>query len=59
MILIIAAIVVAVLVAGIAVFELVGWIDERNARKRFEKMTPEERFKYQEDMHKAQAYHNS
>lgn len=54
MILIIAAIVVAVLVAGIAVLELVGWIDERNARKRFEKMTPEERFKYQSETRKAE-----
>ena len=54
MILIIAAIVVAVLVAGIAVFELVGWIDERNACKRLEKMTPEERFKYQGETRKAE-----
>lgn len=53
-ILIIAAIVAAVLVAGIAVLELVGWIDERNARKRFEEMTPEERFKYQNEMRKAE-----
>ena len=53
-ILIIAAIVAAVLVAGIAVLELVGWMDERNARKRFEKMTPEERFKYQSETRKAE-----
>ena len=54
MILIFAAIVAAVLVAGIAVFELVGWLVERNARERFAKMTPEERFKYQNEMRKAE-----
>lgn len=53
-ILIIAAIVVAVLVAGIAVFELLGCMDERKARKRFEKITPEERFKYQGETRKAE-----
>ena len=54
MILIIAAIVAAVLVAGIAVFELLGCMDERKAHKRFEKMTPEERFKYQSETRKAE-----
>jgi len=54
MVLIIVTVVAAVLVAGIAVLELVGWIDERNARKRFKKMTPEERFKYQSETRKAE-----
>jgi len=36
------------------VIELVGWLVERKARKRFEKMTPEERFKYQNEMRKKQ-----
>lgn len=54
MILIIVAIVVVLLVAGIAVFELVGWMAERKARERFDKMSPEERFKYQNEMRKKQ-----
>ena len=33
--------------------ELVGWLAERKARKRFEKMTPEERFKYQNEMRRS------
>ena len=48
-----------VVVLGVAAFELVGWLVERKARARFEKMTPDEQRKYQEDMHKSQAYHNS
>lgn len=51
--------IVALIVVGVAVFEIVGWMVERKARERFEKMTPEEQRKYQEDMHKAQTYHNS
>lgn len=47
-------VVAAVLVVGIAVFELVGWLMERKAQERFETMTPEERFKYQNDMRKAE-----
>lgn len=54
MILIIAAIVAAVLVASIAVFELLGCMYERKACKRFENMTPEERFKYQIEIRKAE-----
>ena len=50
---------VALIVVGAVVFEIVGWLVERKARARFEKMTPEEQRKYQEDMHKSQAYHNS
>ena len=34
--------------------ELVGWLVERKACARFEKMTPEERFKYQNEMRKKQ-----
>ena len=54
MVLIVVTIVAALLVVSITVFELVGWLAERNARDRFEKMTPEERFKYQSEMRKAE-----
>ena len=54
MVLIIICIVSIVVVLGVAAFELVGWIVERKARARFEKMTPEERFKYQNEMRKRQ-----
>ena len=54
MVLAIVCAVVAVLVVGAVVFELVGWLAERKARARFEKMTPEERFKYQNEMRKKQ-----
>ena len=46
--------IVALIVVGVAVFELVGCLVERKARARFEKMTPEERFKYQNEMRKKQ-----
>ena len=46
--------IVALIVVGVAVFELVGCLIERKARERFEKMTPEERFKYQNEMRKKQ-----
>ena len=45
---------VALIVIGVAAFELVGCLVERKARERFEKMTPEERFKYQNEMCKKQ-----
>ena len=54
MILIVAIIIGVLLVVGAVVFELVGWLVERKARERFEKMTPEERFKYQNEMRKKQ-----
>ena len=54
MVLVIVCVIVAVLVVGAVVFELVGWLAERKARERFEKMTPEERFKYQNEMRKKQ-----
>lgn len=54
MVLIIICIVSIVVVLGVAAFELVGWLVERKARERFEKMTPEERFKYQNEMRKKQ-----
>lgn len=54
MALVVVATVAAVFVVGIAVFELVGWLMERNAQERFETMTPEESFKYQNDMRKAE-----
>ncbi len=46
--------IVALIVVGVAVFELVGCLIERKARERFEKITPEERFKYQNEMRKRQ-----
>ena len=46
--------IVALIVVGVAVFELVGCLVERKERERFEKMTPEERFKYQNEMRKKQ-----
>ena len=46
--------IVALSVVGAVVFELVGCLVERKARERFEKMTPEERFKYQNEMRKAE-----
>ncbi len=52
--LIIVACIVVLIVVGVAVFEIVGWLVERKARERFEKMTPEERFKYQNEMRKKQ-----
>lgn len=54
MILIVAIIIGVLLVVGAVVFEFVGWLTERKARERFEKMTPEERFKYQNEMRKKQ-----
>ena len=52
--LIIVVCIVALIVVGVAVFEIVGWLVERKARERFEKMTPEERFKYQNEMRKVE-----
>ena len=51
---IVVACIVALSVVGAVVFEIVGWLVERKARARFEKMTPEERFKYQNEMRKKQ-----
>ena len=52
--LIVVGCIVALIVVGVAVFEIVGWLVERKARERFEKMAPEERFKYQNEMRKKQ-----
>ena len=52
--LIVVGCIVALIVVGAVVFELVGCLVERKARERFEKMTPEERFKYQNKMRKKQ-----
>ena len=54
MVMIVVACIVVLIVVGVAVFELVGCLVERKARERFEKMTPEERFKYQNEMRKKQ-----
>ena len=54
MALIIICIVAIVVVLAVAAIELVGWLVERKARERFEKMPPEERFKYQNEMRKKQ-----
>ncbi len=51
---IIVVFIVLVIVVGAVVFELVGGLAERKARERIEKMTPEERFKYQNEMRKKQ-----
>ena len=53
-VLIVVVCIVALIVVGVAVFEFVGCLLERKARARFEKMTPEERFKYQNEMRKKQ-----
>ena len=53
-VLIVVVCIVALIVIGVVVFEIVGWLVERKARERFEKMTPEERFKYQNEMRKKQ-----
>mgnify|MGYP006916319987 CR=1 FL=1 len=52
--LIVVVCIVALIVVGAVVFELVGCLAERKARERFEKMTPEERFKYQNEMRKVE-----
>ena len=52
--LIVVVCIVALIVVGVAAFELVGCLVERKARERFEKMTPEERFKYQNEMRKVE-----
>ena len=52
--LIVVGCIVALIVVGVAAVELVGCLVERKARERFEKMTPEERFKYQNEMRKRQ-----
>lgn len=51
---IIIGVVVALMVVGIVVLEIVGKVIEKKGRERFEKMTPEEKFKYQNDMRKRQ-----
>ena len=43
-----------VIAVGVGVLELVGWLVGRKASRRFGKMSPEERFKYQNEMRKAQ-----
>ena len=52
--LIVVVCILALIVFGVAAFELVGWLVERKALARFEKMTPEKRFKYQDEMRKRQ-----
>lgn len=52
--LIISICILLLIVIGAVVFELVGWLVERKAQERFEKMTPEARFKYQNDIRKAE-----
>lgn len=44
----------ALIVVGTVVFELVGWFVERKARERLDKMTPDDRFKFQNEMRKRQ-----
>lgn len=54
MVMIVVACIVALIVIGAIVFEFVSCLVERKARERFDKMTPEERFKYQNEMRKKQ-----
>jgi hypothetical protein len=54
MLYIIIGIVVSLIVVGIVVLEIAGKVIEKKGRERFEKMTPEERFNYQNDMRKRQ-----
>ena len=42
------------IVVGIVVLEIAGKVIDKKGRERFERMTPEERFKYQSDMRKRQ-----
>ena len=55
----IAIIVIAAVVVVVIGIDIVLRLVARRERKRFDKMTPEEPRKYQEDMHKAQAHSNS
>ena len=55
----IAMIAVGALVAIFIVVEVVLRLVARRERQRFDRMTPGEQRKYQEDMHKAQARSNS
>ena len=52
--LIIICIVLGVIVTAIVLFEIYGRYVEKKERKRFEKMSPEERFQYQNEMRKKQ-----
>lgn len=53
-VLVVVGCVVALIVAGAVVFDSFGRLVERKAHERFEKMSPDERFKYQNDMRKMQ-----
>ncbi len=54
--LIVVVCIVALIVVAVAVFEIVGWLVERKARERFEKMTPDERRKEQERLYRARHF---
>ena len=47
-------IVVGIIVAFCVAFEIVCRIVSKREKERFDKMTPEERFRYQNDMRKAE-----
>ena len=47
-------IVVGIIAAVCVAFEIVCRIVSRREKERFDKMTPEERFRYQNDMRKAE-----
>ena len=55
----IALIAVGALVAIFIAVEVVLRLLARRERSRFDKMTPDQQRKYQEDMHKSQSYSNS
>ena len=49
-----ALIVVGIIAVACVAFEIVCRIGSRREKERFAKMTPEERFRYQNDMRKAE-----
>ena len=55
----IALIAVGAIVAILIAVEVVLRLVVRRERTRFDKMSPDQQRKYQEDMHKAQAHSNS
>lgn len=51
--------IIALIVVGVIALEIVDWVVAQKSQKRFKKMTPEKQRKYQEAMHKAQAWSDS
>ncbi len=57
--LLVVIVIMVLIVAGVVAFEIRDSTCARKDRKHFEQMTPEEQRKYQEAMHKVQAWSNS